>query len=118
MRWLVLCTALGLVACGDPDDSDKDDTAAEDLDPTGDEDGDGHNNGDEQAAGSDPFDAADVPYAGGWRKGIECNDDVEATGNEVGQVAFDFQLEDQYGDMVSLHDFCDRVVLVEFAGFS
>ncbi len=116
MRWLALCCSLALVACGDPkDDSGPDDQG---LDPAGDEDGDGYTNADEDTAGSDPYDATDVPYVGGWRKSIECNDDIEATGNEVGQVAFDFELEDQYGDMVSLHDFCGRVVLVEFAGFT
>jgi hypothetical protein len=116
MRWLPFLLALGLVACGDP----KDDTGPGDdrLDPAGDEDGDGFTNADEEAGGSDPFDAQDVPYTGGWRKGIECNDGIEPTGNEVGQVAFDFQLQDQHGELLSLHDFCDRVVLIEFAGFS
>jgi hypothetical protein len=113
MRWLILCAAL--VACGDS----KDDTAAVDqgLDPAGDEDGDGFTNAQEDAGGSDPLDAGDVPYTGGWRKDIECNDSIEATGNELGQIAHDFQLQDQHGELVSLHDFCGRVVLIEFAGF-
>ena len=116
MRWLAFLSLLGLVACGDPD---KDDTGGgRGLDPSGDEDGDGFTNGAEQDAGSDPLDAQDQPYAGGWRKDSECNDTIEATGNGEGQVAFDFALEDQYGDTVSLHDFCGRVVLIEFAGFS
>ncbi len=116
MRWLALCSLLGLVACGDPD---KDDTGSDQgLVPSADEDGDGFTNAQEDAGGSDPYDAQDVPYAGGWRKSIECNDSVEATGNDVGDVAFDFTLEDQHGELVSLHDFCGRVVLIEFAGFS
>jgi hypothetical protein len=108
---------LAMLGCGDPD---RDDTGPGDqgLDPAGDEDGDGYTNADEQAAGSDPYDLTDVPYAGGWRKGIECNDSIEPTGNELGQVAHDFQLQDQHGELVSLWDFCDRVVLIEFAGFS
>jgi hypothetical protein len=116
MRWLTLLALLGLVACGE---GDKDDTGpdGDGLDPTGDEDGDGFTNGDEEAEGSDPYDATDVPYQGGWGKDADCRFDVEPTGNGEGQVAFDFALQDQYGDWVSLHDFCGRVVLIEFAGF-
>ena len=88
------------------------------LDPSADEDGDGINNGDEEQAGSDPFDAADVPYLGGWGKDAECRYDITPTGNEVGQVAENFGLIDQYGDTVYLHDFCGRPLLIEFAGFT
>lgn len=115
MRWLSLLCLLGLVACGDENDTGPMDQS---LDPAGDADGDGFTNATEEAAGSDPLDATDVPYAGGWVKSSECNDTIEATGNDQGQVAFDFELADQYGELVSLHDFCGRVVLIEFAGFT
>lgn len=101
---------LGLVACGGKDPAS--------LDPTADEDGDGFTNGDELALGSDPMDATDVPYAGGWKKDAACRHDVVATGNDEGQIAEDFALVDQYGETFHLHDFCDRVVLVEFSGFT
>ena len=114
MRWLILCSLAGLVACGDP----KDDTAAEGLDPLGDEDGDGFTNAQEEQGGTDPFDAMDTPYAGGWPKDAECNDGITPTGEQVGDVAYDFELQDQHGELVSLYDFCNRVVLIEFAGFT
>lgn len=87
------------------------------LDPLGDEDGDGFTNGDEEALGADPYDAEDVPYAGGWVKS-PCGDGHVSTGNDVGQVADDFVLKDQYGEDWSLHDFCDAVLLIEFSGFT
>jgi len=114
MRSILLLVLLAIPACGDPDDTGPED---EGLDPAGDEDGDGYSNAEEEQAGSDPFDPADVPYLGGWAKGA-CRDGIEASGNEVGQVAQDFSLLDQYGEPLRLHDFCDRVVLLEFAGFT
>ena len=87
------------------------------LDPGGDEDGDGFTNAEEADGGSDPFDAGDVPYAGGWRKG-DCRNDIVPTGDGVGEVAADFALLDQYGEEVHLHDFCDRTVMLEFSGFT
>lgn len=54
-------------------------------------------------------------YAGGWAKG-DC-DDITATGYEPGQVAPDFALMDQHGEMVHLHDFCDRTVLLQIGAF-
>ena len=74
-------------------------------------------NGEEVDQGTDPFNAYDVPYIGGWKKD-SCRDEVDPTGNGVGEVAEDFGLVDQYGDRVYLHDFCNRVVLIEFAGFT
>lgn len=117
-RALLLLGALGTAGCIDADkDEAPSSDAAEALDPTGDDDGDGFTNSEESAAGSDPLDAADVPYTGGWRKGA-CRDEVSPTGNRPGEVAEDFALVDQFGDTVHLHDFCDRVVLIEFSGFT
>jgi len=114
MRFPLLLALALFAACG----KDDGDTGPNDgLDPAGDEDGDGYSNGDEEAAGSDPLDAADVPYLGGWTKDA-CRHDVQATGNDVGQVAEDFALQDQYGETLKLHDFCDHVVLIEFSGFT
>ncbi len=120
MRHLTLLALFGLVACGE---SDKDDTASDTtggtgLDANGDEDGDGYTNGEEEAGGSDPYDADDVPYQGGWRKDIECNGDIVPEGDDVGQIANNFQVKDQFGDMLNLYDFCNRVVLIEFSGFT
>jgi hypothetical protein len=123
MAW-VLGTAT-LVACSsDPGSSSLDDgmdgadgVADPGLEPDGDEDGDGFTNAEEADGGSDPYDADDVPYAGGWRKG-DCRDDIVPTGDAVGEVAADFALLDQYGEAVHLHDFCDRTVMLEFSGFT
>ena len=96
-----------LFACADPT-----------ADPELDLDEDGYTNQQEWDAGSDPNDANDIPYVGGWGKDFSCRFDIEPTGNEVGQIAEDFSLIDQYGDMVSLHDFCGRPVLLEFTAFT
>jgi peroxiredoxin len=37
---------------------------------------------------------------------------VNSTGNGVGQVASDFELTDQHGETVRLHDFCGKAVLL------
>ncbi|MFK7927117.1 MAG: thrombospondin type 3 repeat-containing protein [Myxococcota bacterium] len=99
---------LTLSACG----------GEKELDPLADEDGDGFNNGDEFAMGSDPLDESDIPYAGGWVKDAACRKDVQSTGNTQGQVAENFALLDQYGEQWKLHDFCNSVVLVEYSGFT
>ena len=113
---LHLAVLLATAACAQKADTEADPEAAG-LDPIGDEDGDGYSNGEEADANSDPLDASDVPYIGGWRKG-DCRDDVAPTGDGVGQVAGDFALLDQFGETVHLHDFCDRTVMLEFSGFT
>lgn len=79
--------------------------------PDADTDGDGFTDGEEAEQGTDPNDAADVPYAGGWPKGA-CRDEIEGTGRSQGDTLEDFVLTDQYGEEVSAHDFCDRVLFV------
>lgn len=81
-----------------------------------DSDQDGYGDGEEVDGNTDPTDAADHPYTGGWPI-ADCRDQVEATGNEVGQTAEDFSLADQFGDQVRLHGFCDRAVLLVGAAF-
>ena len=119
MQRLSFIAALLMLGCASEGQEDVDDTSSTVLtEPDGDSDNDGYSNAEELEAGSDPDDASDVPYAGGWTKDASCNDDIQSTGNDVGQIAQDFMLQDQYGDTLRLHDFCDRVVLLEFAGFS
>ncbi|MEL6348708.1 MAG: hypothetical protein AAFV53_36730 [Myxococcota bacterium] len=89
----------------------------EGLAPNGDADNDGVTNGFETEMGSDPRDADDVPYRGGWAKDAHCRFDVEPTGNDVGEIAHDFALLDQNKDEWHLHDFCDRLIFLEFAGY-
>jgi len=81
-----------------------------------DSDGDGTDDGDEVASYTDPNDADDHPYLGGWPID-SCRSSVVSTGSAVGDVAPNFELEDQYGDMVRLHDFCDHAVLLDFSEF-
>ncbi len=81
-----------------------------------DTDGDGFKDGAEVDQNSDPMNGNHFPYTGGWRIG-DCWDDIESTGNSVGEIADQFELLDQHGDMVRLHDFCDRTVLLSSATF-
>jgi peroxiredoxin len=46
-----------------------------------------------------------------------CRHSVVATGTAVGDIAPDFALQDQHGETVHLHDFCDRAVLMIFGAF-
>lgn len=119
MKQYLLFLSVLLSACGVKLESDADGDAQDDvlLVPNGDEDGDGYTNNEEMEQGSDPLNAYDIPYVGGWYKDA-CRNDVVSSGNELGEVAEDFALVDQFGDTVYLHDFCNRVVLLEFAGFT
>jgi hypothetical protein len=78
-----------------------------------DSDGDGWLDADELDSYTDPTDAADKPYQGGWPIGA-CRYDFEDAAPAtpaVGQVAPNFVLNDQFGDAVRLHDFCEQTVL-------
>jgi hypothetical protein len=92
-----------LVGDPDPEDEDADD--------------DGHLDGDEVDAGTDPTDANSHPYKGGWAIDAACKDDIESTGNEVGDIAEDFEGTDQFGETVRLHDFCGKTILLTSGAF-
>ncbi|MEE2750826.1 MAG: hypothetical protein VX519_05305 [Myxococcota bacterium] len=79
-----------------------------------DTDDDGWTDLEEYEQNTDPTDEDDMPYMGGWAIDA-CRDDVESTGNSVGDISENFSLEDQHGEMVDLHDFCNRVVLLKGA---
>ncbi len=96
------------------DDGDERDAGTDAL--VADSDGDTWSDGDEVADYSDPLDATDHPYTGGWAKG-SCRHSITSTGTAVGDIAPDFALTDANGDTVHLHDFCDRVVLLDFTEF-
>ena len=108
----------------DTDDLDDDndgltngDEALLGTDPTSaDSDDDGYTDLEEVEGNTDPLDEVDHPYAGGWSIAA-CRDTVVSTGNEVGDIAEDFTLLDQFGDSVRLHSFCDRAVLLVGAAF-
>ncbi len=109
----------------DPDDPDTDGDGLLDgeevdggTDPTeADTDGDGYDDGEEIEEGTDPWDSADHPYQGGWP--IDgCRASVHPTGDGVGETPATFQLQDQFGEIVRLHDFCDHVVLLISGAFS
>jgi len=133
MRFLLpSIVACALTACGsatvhmplgDQMDSDGDglsdaDEWAAGSDPDNDDsDGDAWVDGDEWAQGTDPMDAADHPYLGGWPIDKDCRDDIQGTGSSVGDIAQNFSLPDQFGEDVSLYDFCGKAVLLLNAAF-
>lgn len=124
MRLLPFLLVAGLTGCladvevnTDPDDDGLSDAgeASAGTDPTNpDSDDDGFADGEEVIGNTDPTSPDDHPYTGGWA--IDgCRNDITSTGTAEGEIAPDFSLLDQFGEMVSLHDFCDRVIYVVFA---
>lgn len=118
---LVLAALLG--ACATPTavdlplDSDGDglldpDEVAAGTDPANvDSDADSYEDGTEVASYTDPTDPDDHPYAGGWPID-SCRNDIVGTGKNVGDVAWQFELVDQYDEVVRLHDFCNQAILI------
>lgn len=108
----------------DPYDADSDDDTLSDgaelasgTDPLlADSDGDGWDDGVELSGYTDPTDATDHPYTGGWSID-SCRSSIVSTGTAVGDIAPNFELVDQHGDTVRLHDFCGRAVLLDFTEF-
>lgn len=81
-----------------------------------DSDGDGYGDSEEYSMGTDPTDALSRPYVGGWPMD-KCADQVVPTGHTIGDTVEDFQLQDQYGDLVRMYDFCAHTVLLVESGF-
>lgn len=82
------------------------------LDPeNSDSDGDSFDDMEEVNVGTDPADPEDHPYLGGWPMD-GCATEMQGTGSGEGDIAEDFELEDQFGDAVRFHDFCDHAVLL------
>lgn len=96
-----------------------------------DPDGDGLPDSEEAAAGTDPGNPdsdgdgfADGEELGGntnplayWSRPFDqCRDDIESTGAAEGEVAADFELDDQNAKKVRLYDYCEHVVLLVNAG--
>lgn len=80
-----------------------------------DTDGDGHLDGAEVLAGTDPLDPTDHPYHADWRIDGECRAGIVGTGTNVGDIAEPFRLPSQYGDNVRLNDFCNQVVMLKLS---
>jgi peroxiredoxin len=78
-----------------------------------DTDGDSYDDGVEVAGNTDPTNRGDHPYEGGWPIDA-CRYDIEGTSVGVGEIAPDFELQDQFDETVRLHDFCGKVVMVTF----
>ena len=130
---LIALSALGLAACapggaGGPGAGDG--TGPADLDNDGlpdswevandlatdnaDTDGDGHSDADEVFGYSDPLDADDGLYQGGWdRQPWPADIEEQEVGYAIGSVAPNFALPDSYGDNISLWSFYGNVILVK-----
>lgn len=101
MRIVALVPVLALAACAPPTEAPV---------PAG--------GGNQEACIGDACDSGggDAPYAGGYPKDA-CRFDVEGTGFEPGEVLTNITAMNQYGEMMSVHDFCDHVVFLVFAAF-
>ncbi len=111
------------------------DEAALGTDPDNpDTDGDGYTDGDEVTAGTNPLYEYSHTYTGGYSVG-NCETEPSPTGPtgeasfyhggetyewtayQIGDVAENFTLMDQYGEMVSLYSFCGQYIHIEFGAF-
>ena len=81
-----------------------------------DSDEDGHSDGTEVDAGFDPLSEESHPYMGGYLT-RPCDSEPEPTGYAVGQISPDFSLVDQYGEDVTLSDFCGNTIILEASAF-
>jgi hypothetical protein len=89
-------------------------TSVDDVDS----DDDTYSDRDEHHEGSDPLDAADRIYQGGWPYYFEKTELTGGTTYAVDERFGDFRFEDQFGDRVALWDFYDDTVpvIVELGG--
>jgi hypothetical protein len=98
--------------------SDGDEVNLYGTDPSSaDSDGDGYEDGEEVESFTDPLTEADHPYLGGWPIDA-CRMDVIPTGNDVGDIAENFTLLDQFGEYVRFHDFCNHTIFLIAGAFT
>lgn len=118
--------ALEIAMGSDPEDTDTDDDGLLDgeevalgtslSDP--DSDADGYTDRDEVHEGKDPLDPSSVIYQGGWPYSFEKTELKGGHVYAVGKRFANLQLQDQFGDVVSLWDFYDddKYVIVDLCG--
>jgi hypothetical protein len=95
-------------------DDDEDDLG---TDPNeSDSDGDGVGDGEEVDQNTDPLDEDSKPFEGGWPIS-SCNGELKGEGYSEGDVSEDWTMQDQFGEDVNLHAFCDNVIYMVFAAF-
>lgn len=106
--------------------SDGDEVNVYGTDPNNaDSDGDGYWDGEEVESHTDPLTEADHPYLGGWPIDA-CRREIiptgptgtNPTGYQVGDIAENFSLLDQYGEYVRFHDFCDHAIFMVAGAFT
>ena len=122
MSLLVLgpaCSATNVEMLFDTDEDGLLDESVYGSDPSNpDSDGDGWLDGFEVSQERDPMDPDSHPYTGGWLIDADCNDEILGTGADIGDLAQDFVLRDQFDEEFRLHDFCNRSILLELSGFT
>ena len=82
-----------------------------------DSDGDGVDDGIEHDQGTNPLDPNEKPYIGGWSIDKACRDTITGVGNEVGDITTDIEAPNQFGELVSMYDFCSRAILLTSGAF-
>jgi len=121
MRRSAPCILLAALLPGcdtEPPDTDGDGLTDEEEEVLGtdpgsaDTDGDGYDDGTEREGNTNPLDAGDHPYLGGWPIGA-CRNSIAGTGWAVGDVAQAFSLVDQFNETVDFHDLCGNFILIE-----
>jgi hypothetical protein len=128
MRYLIVPAVIMLNACAVAEtsvaiDQDQDGLMSNieaDLgtDPTvPDSDQDGVADGKEYDEGTNPLDPNDKPYIGGWSIDKQCRDTIEGVGNAEGDITTDVLGIDQFGETVSMYDFCSRAIMLTSGAF-
>lgn len=77
-----------------------------------DTDADSYTDGEEVEAGTQPRNPYSRPYAGGYPDNACLDSTPSPTGTQIGDIAPDFALIDQFGELVSLYSFCKRPIVL------